>query len=265
MDGTGSDPATFRRYRVSRLAWTLGVPGFSFQAIHGGGFSGDVTGNTYVETDCQLFCENIYGAGLGAVPFGEYTTGKGYYFGKVGGNSKIFIKAGFVGQNVYGGGAGVESVKKDGQFIDFPDMASVQKTEVHVYGRKLHLKNTNIEIDRTLVIGSVYGGGDVANVLDSTLVNIRGAGIYSQVFAGGKGRLVTQCANAKQLGAIYGNTSLLIDRPRITYPYWTKERRFRRSFETRNMAHLDANTNPTMLPLLMEKNLWWLPERNGIW
>lgn len=58
-DGTDNDPATFRRYRVSRLAWTLGVPGFSFQTIHGGGFSGYVTGNTYVETDCQLFCEKL--------------------------------------------------------------------------------------------------------------------------------------------------------------------------------------------------------------
>lgn len=253
-DGTDNDPATFRRYRVSRLAWTLGVPGFSFQTIHGGGFSGYVTGNTYVETDCQLFCENIYGAGLGAVPFGEYTTGKGYDFGKVGGNSKIFIKSGFVGQNVYGGGAGVESVKKDGQYIDFPDMASVKETEVHIYGRKLTLKNTNnIEIDRTLIIGSVYGGGDVANVLDSTLVNLRGAGIYSQVFAGGKGRLVTQCANAKQLGAIYGNTKLLIDRPVITYPYWTKDGGFEDPSSDKNMAHPAATINPTMLPLLMEK------------
>lgn len=253
-DGTDNDPATFRRYRVSRLAWTLGVPGFSFQTIHGGGFSGYVTGNTYVETDCQLFCENIYGAGLGAVPFGEYTTGKGYDFGKVGGNSKIFIKSGFVGQNVYGGGAGVESVKKDGQYIDFPDMASVKATEVHIYGRKLTLKNTNnIEIDRTLIIGSVYGGGDVANVLDSTLVNLRGAGIYSQVFAGGKGRLVTQCANAKQLGAIYGNTKLLIDRPVITYPYWTETGSFEDPSSDKNMAHPAATINPTMLPLLMEK------------
>ena len=256
-DGTDNDPATFRRYRVSRLAWTLGVPGFSFQTIHGGGFSGYVTGNTYVETDCQLFCENIYGAGLGAVPFGEYTTGKGYDFGKVGGNSKIFIKSGFVGQNVYGGGAGVESVKnKDGKYIDFPDMANVQKTEVHVYGRKLKLKDTktrNIEIDRTLIIGSVYGGGDVANVLDSTLVNIRGAGIYSQVFAGGKGRLVTQCANAKQLGAIHGNTRLLIDRPGITYPYWTKDGGFEDPSSPENMAHPADTTNVNMLPLLMEK------------
>lgn len=268
VDGTDSDPATFRRYRVSRLAWTLGVPGFSFQAIHGGGFSGYVTDSTYVETDCQLFCENIYGAGLGAVPFGEYTKGEGYDFGTVDGNSKIFIKAGFVGQNVYGGGAGVESVKnKNGEYIDFPDMASVQKTEVHVYGRKLKLKDTktrNIEIDRTLIIGSVYGGGDVANVGNknnptydathrTTLVNIRGAGIYSQVFAGGKGRLVTQCANAKQLGAIYGNTKLLIDRPGITYPYWTEAGGFEDPSSSENMAHPDATINTTMLPLLMEK------------
>ena len=253
VDGTDSDPATFRRYRVSRLAWTLGLPGFSFQTIHGGGFSGYVTDSTYVETDCQLFCENIYGAGLGAVPFGGYTTGSGYDFGKVGGNSKIFIKAGFVGQNVYGGGAGVESVKKDGQFIDFPDMASVKETEVHIYGRKLKLKDTKIEIDRTLIIGSVYGGGDVANVLDSTLVNLRGAGIYSQVFAGGKGRLVTQCGDVTKLGAIYGNTSLLIDRPKITYPYRTEAGDIEDPSSPENMAHPDAKINPTMLPLLMEK------------
>lgn len=253
-DGTDNDPATFRRYRVSRLAWTLGLPGFSFQTIHGGGFSGYVTGDSYVETDCQLFCENIYGAGLGAVPFGEYTTGEGYDFGKVGGNSKIFIKSGFVGQNVYGGGAGVESVKnKDGKYIDFPKMANVQKTEVHVYGRKLHLKDTNIEIDRTLIIGSVYGGGDVANVLGSTLVNIRGAGIYSQIFAGGKGRLATQCGDVTHLGAIYGNTKLLIDRPVITYPYRTKAGGFEDPSSDKNMAHPADNINATMLPLLMEK------------
>ena len=272
-DGTDNDPATFRRYRVSRLAWTLGVPGFSFQTIHGGGFSGYVTGDTYVETDCQLFCENIYGAGLGAVPFGEYKADAKYDFGTVSGSSKIFIKSGFVGQNVYGGGAGVESVKnKDGQYIDFPYMANVQKTETHIYGRKLKLKYTNIEIDRTLIIGSVYGGGDVANVGNknnqnndannkdydasntddathrTTLVNLRGAGIYSQVFAGGKGRLATQCGDVTHLGAIYGNTKLLIDRPVISYPYWNED-----PSSDKNMEHPDAYTNTTMLPLLMEK------------
>ena len=277
-DGTDSDPATFRRYRVSRLAWTLGVPGFSFQTIHGGGFSGYVTGDTYVETDCQLFCENIYGAGLGAVPFGEYKADAKYDFGTVSGSSKIFIKSGFVGQNVYGGGAGVESVKnKDGQYIDFPDMANVQKTETHIYGRKLKLKNTDIEIDRTLIIGSVYGGGDVATVGNkdnqnndannkdndasntddathrTTLVNLRGAGIYSQVFAGGKGRLATQCNDVKNLGAIYGNTSLLVDRPIINYPYRTETGGYEDPSLDKNMAHPADKINTTMLPLLMEK------------
>lgn len=132
-------------------------------------------------------------------------------------------------------------------------MANVQKTEVHVYGRKLHLKDTNIEIDRTLIIGSVYGGGDVANVLGSTLVNIRGAGIYSQVFAGGKGRLATQCGDVTHLGAIYGNTSLLIDRPVITYPYRTETGVPEDPSSDKNMAHPADNINATMLPLLMEK------------
>lgn len=168
----------------------------------------------------------------------------------------------------------MESVKnKDGQYFDFPDMANVQKTEVHVYGRKLKLKDTktrNIEIDRTLIIGSVYGGGDVANVGNknnqtydtnnkddashrTTLVNIRGAGIYSQVFAGGKGRLVTQCGDVTHLGAIYGNTSLLIDRPIITYPYRTKTGGYEDPSSDKNMAHPAADINTTMRPLLMEK------------
>ena len=150
-------------------------------------------------------------------------------------------------------------------------MANVQKTEVHVYGRKLKLKDTNnIEIDRSLIIGSVYGGGDVANVGNknnqtydannkddathrTTLVNIRGAGIYSQVFAGGKGRLVTQCGDVTHLGAIYGNTSLLIDRPIITYPYRTETGGYEDPSSDKNMAHPAADINTTMLPLLMEK------------
>ena len=57
-DGNDKDPNTYQRYRASCLAWTLGLPGFSFQTIHGGGFAGYVTESTYVETDCQLFFKN---------------------------------------------------------------------------------------------------------------------------------------------------------------------------------------------------------------
>ena len=278
--GPASDPNTYQRYRASSLAWTLGIPSCSFQAIHGGGFAGYVTGNTYVETDCQLFCENIYGAGLGAVPYGEYTTGESFDFGKVSGNSKVFIKSGFIGQNVYGGGAGIESVKdSEGNFIDFQNMAHVNKTEVHLYGRDIpyqEFQNTENTkgyhtvgvIDRTIVIGSVYGGGDVANVgseaVDTekkfepgnyaipsetertTLVNIRGGSIYSAAFAGGKGRLTNQCKDYQQLGYVKGNTCLVIDRPSITYPYWDID-------PSENMQHPADDVNTDMIPNLLER------------
>ena len=278
--GPASDPNTYQRYRASSLAWTLGIPSCSFQAIHGGGFAGYVTGNTYVETDCQLFCENIYGAGLGAVPYGEYTTGESFDFGKVSGNSKVFIKSGFIGQNVYGGGAGIESVKdSEGNFIDFQNMAHVNKTEVHLYGKDIpyqEFQNTENTkgyhtvgvIDRTIVIGSVYGGGDVANVGSTaentekefepgnyaipsetertTLVNIRGGSIYSAAFAGGKGRLKNQCKDYQQLGYVKGNTCLVIDRPSITYPYWDID-------PSENMQHPADDVNTDMLPNLLER------------
>ena len=53
-DGSDNDPNIFRRYHVSYLAWTLGEPGFVMLQVHGGGYSGYVTGNTYVNTDCQF-------------------------------------------------------------------------------------------------------------------------------------------------------------------------------------------------------------------
>ena len=239
----GFDPTTFRRYHASRWAWILGLPGFTFQDIHGGGYSGYVTGDTYVETNAQPVCENIYGAGLGAMPYGNITNGIDYDFGKVGTSSRVFIKSGFIAQNVYGGGAGIESIENNNTWIDFPNMARVPKTEVHIYGRNFNYtvngKRLGV-IDRTMIWGSVYGGGDVANVGNedqkagpevftyeqhkvpekyTSLVNIRGGAIFSQVFAGGKGRLVSECESYQKLGGIYGNACLVIDRPAISYPY----------------------------------------------
>ena len=259
-DGNDKDPNTYQRYRASCLAWTLGLPGFSFQTIHGGGFAGYVTENTYVETDCQLFCENIYGAGLGAVPYGDDTNSDKCDFGSVTGNSKVFVKSGFIARNLYGGGAGIESVKRsDGEFIDFPNMAHVNKTEVHLYGRDIYFEATRGMIDRTIVMGSVYGGGDVANVgstkADSTtLVNIRGGSIYSAAFAGGKGRLLTQCKDYKKLGSVKGNTYLLIDRPCMTYPYWDDvNQAYKDPSDNENMEHPNDTTNPDYIPNLLER------------
>ena len=274
------DPMTFKRYHASRWAWTLGLPGFTFQAIHGGGFSGYVTGETYVETDCQPFCENIFGAGVGAMPIGNITTanqGESYDFGKVGSLSRVFIKSGYVAQNVYGGGAGIESIydKNQNTWIDFPNMARVPKTEVYVYGRNIKYKQNLGLIARTMILGSVYGGGDVANVgnTDATeepdvftfehpqvparhtsLVNIRGGVVFSQVFAGGRGRLKSECNDYKKLGGIYGNTSLVIDRPNITYPYFDEEtKEYIKPWSDNAMKHPDNDVNKDIMPAFLER------------
>lgn len=274
------DPMTFKRYHASRWAWTLGLPGFTFQAIHGGGFSGYVTGETYVETDCQPFCENIFGAGVGAMPIGNITTanqGESYDFGKVGSLSRVFIKSGYVAQNVYGGGAGIESIydKNKNTWIDFPNMARVPKTEVYVYGRNIKYKQNLGLIARTMILGSVYGGGDVANVGNekakeapdvfnfehhqvparyTSLVNIRGGVVFSQVFAGGRGRLKSECNDYKKLGGIYGNTSLVIDRPNITYPYFDeKTKEYIKPWSDNAMKHPDNDKNKDIMPAFLER------------
>lgn len=273
------DPMTFKRYHASRWAWTLGLPGFTFQAIHGGGFSGYVTDSTYVETDCQPFCENIFGAGVGAMPIGNITANQGesYDFGKVGTLTRVFIKSGYVAQNVYGGGAGIESIydKNQNTWIDFPNMARVPKTEVYVYGRNIKYRYNLGLIARTMILGSVYGGGDVANVgnTDATeepdvftfehpqvparytsLVNIRGGVVFSQVFAGGRGRLKSECKDYKKLGGIYGNTSLVIDRPNITYPYFDEEtKEYIKPWSDNAMKHPDNDKNKDIMPAFLER------------
>lgn len=254
VDGTSDDADTFRRYYNTRMAWILGIPGFTFQEIHGGGFSGYVDEDTYVEANNQLACYNIYGGGLGAMPYGTLNENKDkdndYDFGSVGGDSKVFIKSGNVASNVYGGGAGIESIRvsgdnivsldsKAGSIIDFPDMARVKgKTEVHVYGENVGVPP--LVIDRTVIMGNVYGGGDVANVgLDdqkataekidvaksltpsnfTSFVNVRGGTILSKIFAGGKGRTADVCGDYTKLGGIYGNACVVTGRPVMTYPY----------------------------------------------
>ena len=272
----GFDPMTYRRYHASRWAWILGLPGFTFQAIHGGGYSGYVTGDTYVETDAQPVCENIYGAGLGALPYGDFTDGNGYDFGKVGTSSKVFIKSGFIAQNVYGGGAGIESIYKNNTWIDFPNMARVPKTEAHIYGRNFNYmvngKSLGM-IDRTMIWGSVYGGGDVANVGNTeagpdvftyeqhkvpknctSLVNIRGGAIFSQVFAGGKGRLASECSSYQNLGGIYGNACLVIDRPVISYPYYDETtKKALEPWSTEAMEHPADTVNANIIPTFHER------------
>lgn len=236
MGDNTSDPRTYLRYRASELAWSMGAPSFTFMNIHGGGFSGYVTGNTKVVTDCQLACRNVFGGGVGSKPSGTALGNETY--GQVGGNTDVKIYGGFIAMNVFGGGAGIESYKVNGNYVDFTDMARVNgKTNVDVYGESYKITYLdNRDIERTLIFGSVYGGGDVANVgteavsaakLEgksssesyTTKVNVRGASIMSPVFAGGNGRANATCADYTKLGAVYGNAALFVNKADKAYPY----------------------------------------------
>ena len=264
-DGSDSDVRTFLRYRASRLAMSLGVPNFTFMNIHGGGFSGYVAGEALVITDGQLACRNVFGGGLGSVP--ESPTGEETY-GEVGGDAGVYLHSGIVSLNVFGGGAGVESIDKDKDGTidtDFPYIARVKgKTEVEVYGEAVSkpsdVPNPNGEgyltydMERVLVYGSVYGGGDVACVGTTekiaeeipesyiengylsdneggkhftTSVSIYGASILSASYAGGNGRVKAKCSGKdadgkfgyQKLGAVYGNTRFYVEETTRAYPY----------------------------------------------
>ena len=232
MGENTDDPRTYLRYRASQLAWSVGAPSFAFMDIHGGGFSGYVTENTKVITDCQLACRSVFGGGIGSKP--ENPSGNETY-GQVGGNTDVKIYGGFIAMNVFGGGVGIESYKVGGQYKDFPEMARVMgKTNVDVYGESYKISYlANRDVERTLIFGSVYGGGDVANVgtsaataakLDgtetfTTKVNILGASVMSAVYAGGNGRSKAMCKDYTKVGAVYGNTGLFVNKADKAYPY----------------------------------------------
>ena len=229
MGENTNDPRTYLRYRASELAWSVGAPAFTFMDIHGGGFSGYVTGNTKVVTDCQLTCRSVFGGGIGSKPEGTPSGNETY--GQVGGNTDVQIYGGIISMNVFGGGAGIEPYAV-GDTYTFPDMALVKgKTNVDVYGDWYKIANRDLE--RTLIFGSVYGGGDVANVGTAaasmqkltggesftTKVNIKGASIMSAVFAGGNGRNKSSHYDYTKLGAVYGNAGLFVNKADKVYPY----------------------------------------------
>ena len=227
MGENTEDPRTYLRYRASQLAWSIGSPAFTFMDIHGGGFSGYVTGNTKVVTDCQLTCRSVFGGGIGSKP--SSPSGSETY-GQVGGDTDVKIYGGIISMNVFGGGAGIEPYSEK----SFPDMALVRgTTNVDVYGE--WYKINNMDAERTLIFGSVYGGGDVANVGDSnasvtatkltgndsfvTKVSIKGASVLSAVFAGGNGRYKSTHYDYTKLGAVYGNAGLFVNKADKAYPY----------------------------------------------
>ena len=229
----GTNMNVYRRYRISRYAWSGGVHGHVMANVYGGSWAGKVAGNTTVTMDGTSGCRNVFGGGVGMAT----ATANEDKLGEVGGTATVIVNGSIISGNVYGGGAGVESTKNaDGTpTMDYYDVARVFKTDVTVNGRVIgdedgneYNGNNGMPIDGTVIFGSVNGGGDVANVgayqadYDNpavaaedaepvTSLVFNGGNVMSQVYAGGSGRDSTSCVNYTHLGAVYGNTKLVIN------------------------------------------------------
>lgn len=238
--GGSSGENAYNRYFTARMAKSINVPSHTVLTAAGGGLAGYVAGDTKVTMTGHSGALRIFGGGIGMKPDDletlNPTTAADLTYGQVGGDATVKVNAGVVVQNVYGGGAGVESqLKEDDSYLDFPGMAHVLgKTDVSVGGYS----------PGTVVFGKVYGGGDVANVGietgktgatevseaqvvaaatgttaftdPQTKVTIDGGCVFQQVFAGGSGRTKNVCYDYTQLGAVYGNTQLIINNSAYT-------------------------------------------------
>ena len=225
--GGATGANAFARYLSSRMCWTFGVPNHTVLAVAGGGLAGSVTGNTSVNIDKHSGALAVYGGGIGAVPTiipADQAGADAINYAQVGGNTSITIGGGVISRNVYGGGGGIESIRKGETLLDFPNMALVRgTTSVNIDG-----ESTN-----TLIYGKVYGGGDVANVGTTAVeepntpnyhqdpkqetfaaqatINIAGGCIFQPVYGGGSGRKANVCGVYQNLGAVKGNTRVIVN------------------------------------------------------
>ena len=129
--------------------------------------------------------------------------------------------------HVYGGGAGI--------FGENEVTTAHGTAKMPYYKAAMVMKETNLEISGgTLIFGNVYGGGDIANTgwfeegyrpseshqnyeneskahLDlTTYLQMKGGNVMGNVFAGGNGRKMTELEKANFIGAIIGNTSVVL-------------------------------------------------------
>ena len=246
---------------------SFGIPLYTVLGVLGGGYSGLISGNTNVTVGGDTFIHRVYGGGYGSsVDYGRLfdatpsafakglAAGTAAYdaykddsrllkdiLGEVGGKTDVTVNGAFIYGDVFGGGAGVESVKSSSgdATTDFVDMARVRGNNVAATDAITKVTISDI----AQIYGSVYGGGDIANVGASgaelatgepsytpadgvtpasltnvrSFVNVIGGDIYGEVFGGGGGRqfhtlndagtgFVKTTADEDVLGRVEGNT-----------------------------------------------------------
>ena len=126
-------------------ASAVGIPNFTVWGVLGGGYAGIVSGSAKVEIDGKPFLHRVFGGGFGDLASVEDNT-----TGQVGGNTEVYVRGGQIHGDVFGGGVGLKPANpSSAPFVDVARVVGTSKVDIS---------------DNALVYGSVYGGGDNANV-----------------------------------------------------------------------------------------------------
>lgn len=198
-----------RRLRTAAFAKQIGVAGNTVMQVIGGGYNGSVAGNTLATAQSRVIVGKMFGGGFGSFEAWEeaQTAGGGTYsnlVGTVGGKATLDIDRGsIVYGDAFGGGAGVESREVNSVMTDFPDVAKVGSTHV-----KLGAVGSSEKYDFVVpvVYGSLYGGGDVANVTGNAVTDLHRGQVMQYLFGGGNGRLKNNCADYTTIGSVNNAT-----------------------------------------------------------
>lgn len=192
----------------------------------GGGYDGTVAKNTNVTISGSPFLQNVFGGGLGSKAGADANGGFNSQVGTVEGGTSVKINGATVYGNVFGGGAGVM-----GQYYVEGLNETMPYSRVSMVKRQ-----TDVTIGASaLVFGNVYGGGDIANTgwyddvsgrpvsthqdyvngsgakLDlTTSLHLEGGNVMGMVFGGGNGRTKDIIARYDFIGAVIGNTSVVL-------------------------------------------------------
>ena len=219
----GVNSNVYRRFRASRYAWSGGVHGHVAANVYGGSWAGKVPGNTNVIMNGTSGCRNVFGGGVGMAS-DDANSNK---LGEVAGKAVVTVNGSIISGDVYGGGAGVESKLENGvPTLDYKNVARVVDGASVTISGQVDKTEEDYPVDGTMIFGSVVGGGDVANVgaytnptetndgaEPITNVTINGGLIFSQVYAGGSGRVSSLCKDYTSVGAVYGNTKVTVNTP----------------------------------------------------
>ena len=123
--------------------------------------------------------------------------------------NKVTIEGGSIGGNVYGAGRGPGADFLTSAFTGgvstasdaTPDKYNPTKFATSIW-TEVNIKPNATPANSPVISGSVYGGGEMGHVKESTVVNLTGGSIAHDVFGGGKG---TRGANA--IPAIVGGNA----------------------------------------------------------